>query len=147
VAYGGHEKVDLYDLATGRNVATLNGHTDEVSGLMFSPDGKALASGSWDGTAIIWDLPSRKERPGGPKGLKGSVGVAYSPDGGTLLVTSGEQKEITLCDGATGRKVASVEKPGRFWWAFSTDGKTLLILSAADGLARFYDLAALRAGK
>jgi WD40 repeat protein len=48
--------------------AVLRGHTDEVAGVCFSPDGKLLASGSKDGTFRLWDLASRKEiaclRPG-----------------------------------------------------------------------------------
>ncbi|MCI0455900.1 MAG: WD40 repeat domain-containing protein [Gemmataceae bacterium] len=41
--------------------ATLRGHTDEVQGVAFAPDGKLLASGSRDGTLRLWDLASRKE--------------------------------------------------------------------------------------
>ena len=31
-----------------------------VIALAFSPDGKTLASGSWDGKILIWDLASRR---------------------------------------------------------------------------------------
>jgi WD40 repeat protein len=144
LAFGGHEHVDLYDVATGKEEATLNGHTEEVTDLAFSRDGKWLASGSWDGTAIVWDLATPPKEHGVQKGLKGHVWLAYSPDSRLLLVAAKGDKEIRVCDGATGNKVGSIEKPRELLWGLSEDGKGLLVLSSQDGRARVYDPAALR---
>ena len=53
----GMEKVPvrLWDL-TGQNIATFWGHTREIQALAFSPDGALLASGSYDGTILLWDV-------------------------------------------------------------------------------------------
>jgi WD40 repeat protein len=51
------ETVKLWDVATGREKATLDGHTGKVTGLALSRDGKLLVSGSRDGTVRLWDLP------------------------------------------------------------------------------------------
>lgn len=52
------EKVPIYlwDVATGENVATFWGHPTDVQDLAFSPDGSLLASGSFDGTILLWDM-------------------------------------------------------------------------------------------
>src|SRR5689334_8587707 len=41
--------------------STLSGHTDPVSSIAFSPDGKLLASGGWDKRVILWDVATGTE--------------------------------------------------------------------------------------
>ena len=48
-------KLKLWDVETGHQVGTLTGHTESVTTLAFSRDGKTLASGSYDGTVLLWD--------------------------------------------------------------------------------------------
>ena len=52
-----HGEIRLWDMATGRQMGqSLVGHQDVAWAITFSPDGKKLASGSRDGTIIVWDL-------------------------------------------------------------------------------------------
>lgn len=50
--------VRLWDVESGENIATFRGHCSDVQCLAFSPDGTILASGSYDGTILLWDLKS-----------------------------------------------------------------------------------------
>lgn len=54
----GQEKVSirLWEVSTGENIATIWSHPTDVQDLAFSPDGTLLASGSYDGTILLWDM-------------------------------------------------------------------------------------------
>ncbi len=50
--------IRLWDVATGENIHTFWGHTTDVQSLAFSPDSTLLASGSFDGTILLWNVQS-----------------------------------------------------------------------------------------
>ena len=52
--------VRVWDVATGELQRTLIGHTDEVLNVRFSADGQTLASGSADGTVLLWEMNPQK---------------------------------------------------------------------------------------
>jgi WD40 repeat protein len=48
--------VKLWDIATGKELRTLTGHTAWVGSVAFSPDGHTALSGSGDNTLKLWNL-------------------------------------------------------------------------------------------
>ncbi len=87
-------------------------HTNVVSSLAFSPDGKMLATGSWDYTVKLWDVVTGQElhtfEGRGNKVLAPAYSrvqaVAFSPDGKTLA-TGGEDYTVKLWRAATDKDV------------------------------------------
>jgi WD40 repeat protein/regulator of sirC expression with transglutaminase-like and TPR domain len=53
-------EVIVRDIATGNTIRTLRGHTHQVTCLAFNPNGKQLATGSYDGTVRIWNIETGK---------------------------------------------------------------------------------------
>jgi WD40 repeat protein len=77
-------------------------HSAMVNAIAFSTDGKLMATGSDDRTAIIWEVGSGKVR----RTLKGhdftATSLAFSP-GGDLLVVGSGNASVVLWDVATGK--------------------------------------------
>ncbi len=48
--------IRLWEITTGENIHTFWAHPTDIDRLTFSPDGKILASGSYDGTILLWDM-------------------------------------------------------------------------------------------
>jgi WD40 repeat protein len=120
-------------------VTFLHGHTNDVNSIIFSPEGKILASGSSDGTVILWDVtdlnsPSQIGMP--LTSYEHDINsIAFSPDGKTLASGSNRSGSTTgtviLWDVTDLNSPSQIGMPltGHEGWVnsitFSPDGKTL----------------------
>src|SRR5439155_25979251 len=102
----------LWDVATGRGLATLRGHAYPVHCAAFSSDGQWIASGGWDRALKLWyNTPLHQVTYRGPESWGGAsegwVGaVAFSPD--SRRIASGHNSTIKIWDPATGEEYLSL---------------------------------------
>jgi len=89
--------IKLWAVATGKELATLSGHEGQVGPLVFSPDGRFLASGSEDRSIKLWDLATGKELATFKGHAEDVRCLAFSPDG-KMLASGSADKTIMLWD-------------------------------------------------
>ena len=73
-------------------VASLAGHTNNVSSVAFSPDGQHIVSGSYDKLVKVWSVSARKEVASLAGHTNWVRSVAFSPDGQHIV--SGSDDEL-----------------------------------------------------
>jgi WD40 repeat protein len=103
----------LYDTATGRKTATLQGFLQGAHSVNFSPDGQRLAIGSNGNEAIkLWDVESLQEL----LTLKGQGSMfnstTFSPDG-NVLASANSQGILHIWRAPSFEDIARLEAQGR----------------------------------
>jgi WD40 repeat protein len=137
LASGHGREVLFWDFKTGKLLRTFPGHKHIHMALAFSPDGRRLASGSYDGTVRVWDVEGGKELQNFRVEKEIAWAIAFSPD--LRWAASGDQatRTIHLWDLDTGKEWKPLPRGGGggIRLAFSPDSRTLL---EAGGIASLF---------
>ncbi|HMG86467.1 MAG TPA: caspase family protein [Terracidiphilus sp.] len=116
------------------------GHSAPVGAIAFTPDGRFMATGSGDQTALLWDTATGMELRRITGHSNGVSSVAFSPDGRTLL-TGSIDSTARLWDPTTGKELKRFAHPKMVHSAiFSPDGRFVLT-GCGDHIARLWSVA------
>ncbi|GHO79545.1 hypothetical protein KSD_73160 [Ktedonobacter sp. SOSP1-85] len=120
-----------------------SGHTDNVRAVVWSPDGKRIASGSADWTVQVWDAAN------GSHGLIYNEhdevsAVAWSPDGKHIASSGGVFGKVYVWNAANGNIIATCDghslgvkavawSPDSKYFASGNEDNTVHVWNAANG--------------
>ena len=128
--------IHLWDLVKGKERATLNGYTRQISNLGFSLDGSVLVSSSMDGTLFLWDVNTGSQRFTTPLESLDQR-FALSPDGETLAIAT-KWTTFQLLDTHSGEVTAEIGGSNQvISLAFSNDGQKLITSNSSGELQLF----------
>jgi WD40 repeat protein len=131
--------IQLWDVRTRRRLGPPLRHPGEVTDVVFSRDGRKLASFGWGRSLVVWNVARRTQIGPAPPGTRYTA-AAFSPDGRSLAVA--DNRTIQLLD-SRGRFPIAEPLAGHAdlitGLAFSPDGR-LLASSSYDDTVRLWDV-------
>ncbi len=151
---GGDRRVRLWDIASGKPLALMQGHSERVAGVAFLPDGKTAISCSPDNTLRLWNLADGTELKSIDTN-RDADRLALLPGGTQVLVGTGasihlwdiEKSELALkfpgghrlnvwsiVLSADGKRALSGSSDKTLRWWSLPDGKELRVLQGHESV-------------
>lgn len=132
-----NHSITVWDTTAGVPIQTLTGHSEQIGDVVFSPDGKQVASTSADQTSKLWDTATGQEIWTRKNFTEAFGNLAFSPKG-TLIVGSSTDRTV-LRDAKSGEEIQKFE--GDFPCVFSGDEKLVAFANHPDLTIKVWNLA------
>ena len=100
-------EVKLWDVASGNEIGALKAHGRGVTKLVFSRDGKFIATAASDNTIKIWDVENRRELRTLTGHTSNVESIDFAPDG-RLLASASDDGSTFLWDAKTGEHLLTL---------------------------------------
>ena len=111
IAPQGAGTIELWNPRTVERLRVLDAAGAVVHRIVFAPDGRRVAasleSSAENGGVRVWGVADGKTEAVLARHERGAVGLAFSPDGATLLTTSGEGT-VRLWEAGSGRRLLEI---------------------------------------
>gem|GEM_PF-3239048 len=144
IAHGfGDHTVRLWDWRSGKELAVFKGHTKPISSVLFSPDGRILASAGYDNTLRLWDKDTGAQLEAFREKESFVWDIAFSADGSLLASRSSDGVVLWDCKGL--RRLAVFSGKSSSSWilednlARSPDGKTIIRVEKDENIVHLWD--------
>ena len=103
-------EVLIWDVEQRKLLRSIHGHSDCIYGVAFSPDGKSIATASYDKLVKLWDIATEKEVRTYKDHIDAVYAVEFTPDG-KRLVSGSADRTIKIWDVATGDRLYTLSEP------------------------------------
>ena len=135
-------ELKVWNVDSGSVVQTLRGHQDSLYAAALSPDGKLLATGSYDQQIKIWDAASGQELRTLTGHNDAVFDLAFRSDSRVLASASGD-RTVKLWDVATGERLDTLGQSLKDLYsvAFSPDGR-FVVAGGVDNRIRMWQISA-----
>ncbi|GMU84627.1 MAG: hypothetical protein AMXMBFR47_44960 [Planctomycetota bacterium] len=148
-AGGGDGTARVWDVATGRELLVLRGHSGELYSVAFSASGRRIVTGGRDMTARVWDAATGRPL----STLRGHTGAVrsavFSPDD-TRIVTGSDDRSVKVWEADTGTELLALggHSDAVLCVAFSSDGQRLAAgIAGANAVAHVWYAAPMPAAQ
>ena len=129
--------------ASQSNTAILRGHTDKVTSIALSPDGRVIASASFDGIIRLWDIKTGQTIKELSISKMPLFAVSFSPDGQYIAFSYAVDEDSSVYIWSLNKNCHQCVLNGHESVirsiSFSHDGSSL-VTASNDGTVRIWDI-------